>query len=127
MEGYFEVYLHGQPVGKVEVRREGLYYRFRCRCQLSSQSVCRLEANEISLGILVPMGNGFGLDTKLPVKRFGEAMWEFEVMPNRPVLEGRFVPIKPEEPFAYLERLKDAYLVRRDGQIGVVLNEKAGT
>ena len=127
MEGFFEVYLHGQAVGKVEVRREGLYYRFRCRCRLSSQSVCRLEANEVSLGILVPMGDGFGLDTKLPVKRFREEPWEFEVMPNRPVLEGRFIPIKPEEPFAYLERLKGAYLARRDGQVGIILKENAGT
>ncbi len=121
MEGFFEVYLHGQAVGKVEVRREGLYYCFLCRCRISSQSVCKLTANDVSLGILVPMGDGFGLETKLPVKRFGSETWDFQVMPNRPVLEGRFVPIKPEEPFAYLERLKDAYLVRRDGQVGVFI------
>ena len=127
MEGFFEVYLHGQPVGKAEVRREGLYYRFRCRCRLSSQSVCHLEANEVSLGILVPMGDGFGLDTKLPVKRFRDETWDFQIMPNRPVLEGRFIPIKPEEPFAYLERLKSAYLARRDGQVGIVIKENAGT
>lgn len=121
MEGFFAVYLNGQAVGKVQVKREGLYYRFTCRCRLSSQSVCKLEASGVSLGILVPMGDGFGLDTKLPAKRFPEGDWDFEVMPNRPVLEGRFVPIKPEEPFAYLERLKNAYLAKRDGQVGIIL------
>ena len=127
MEGYFAIFLHGQAVGKAEVRREGLYYRFRCRCQISSQSVCKLTANGESLGILVPMGDGFGLDTKLPAKRFGIDDWDFQISPNRPVLEGRFIPIKPEEPFAYLERLKDAYLVKHGGEIGILLQEKAET
>lgn len=46
---------------------------------------------------------------------------------NRPALAGRFIPIKPEEPFAYIERLKDAYLVRQDGQVGIIIKEEAGT
>ena len=34
---------------------------------------------------------------------------------------GTFVPISPEEPFAYISRLKDAYFERRYGQAGVVI------
>ena len=41
-------------------------------------------------------------------------------------LEGKFIPIKPEEPFAYIERLKDAYLVQREERIGICIKE-AGT
>lgn len=67
-----------------------------------------------------------GLDTKLPAKRFGEAVPEFRLVPNKPVLEGKFVPIKPEEPFAYIERLKDAYLTQREEQLGIIVKE-AGT
>ena len=79
------------------------------------------------MGVLVPEGDAFVLDTRLPVKRIGEGDFGFRVVPNRPVLDGRFIPIKPEEPFAYLERLKDAYLTRQDGQLGVIIREKAGT
>lgn len=127
MEGTYEVKLWDKPVGKVQVRREGLYYRFICRCQLGDETVCRVNAGNVSLGILIPIGDGFGLNTKLPVKRFDGNSWEFRIMPNRPVLEGRFIPIKPEEPFAYIARLKDAYLAKQDGQIGIIIREEAGT
>ena len=121
MEGTFEIYLNGQTVGTVQVSREGLYYRFVCRCRISGSSVCRILANGVSLGIPVPCGDGFELRTKLPIKRFPEESWDFQLMANRPVLEGKFVPISPEEPFAYLERLKDSYLVRRENSIGILL------
>ena len=118
--------LWDRPVGKVEVTREGLYYRFRCRCKLEEDTVCRVTAGRESLGILVPCGDGFELRTKLPAKRFGDTAPEFRLVPNKPVLEGKFIPIKPEEPFAYLERLKEAYLEYRGNEMGIYIKE-AGT
>ena len=47
------------------------------------------------------------------------------MIPDRPVPEGKFVPIFPEEPFAYLERLEDAYLEKRNGYLGVVIQESS--
>ena len=126
MDGIYDVILDGQPVGKMEVGREGLYYRFRCFCKLSHESVCNVQWGDVPIGILIPVGNGFGLETKLPAKRFTKKEETFRVIPNRVVLEGKFVPICPEEPFAYLERLKEAYLVHRNGQVGIVIQEKAG-
>lgn len=126
MEGIYEIMLWDKTVGTVSVSREGLYYRFHCRCELPENTVCRVTAGKESLGILVPTGEGFELNTKLPVKRFGEIAPEFHLVPNKPVLEGTFIPIKPEEPFAYIERLKDAYLVRRGDEIGICVKE-AGT
>ena len=35
-----------------------------------------------------------------------------------------FVPIKPEEPFRYLERLKDAFLEIQEGKKGASLPQK---
>lgn len=118
--------LWDKTVGRVCVSREGLYYRFRCQCQLPKDTVCRVTAGKESLGILVPTGEGFELDTKLPVKRFDAGIPEFRLSPNKPVLEGKFIPIKPEEPFAYLERLQEAFLVRRGDEIGICIKE-AGT
>ncbi len=112
--------------GKVQVQRQGLYYRFICRCQLTGDVVCRLQVScgnrKENLGIVVPIGESFGLDTKLPVKRLGEGEMVFSLIPKHEVVTGRFYPIYPEEPFGYISRLKDAYLTRKEGQLGVLIN-----
>lgn len=73
--------------------------------------------------MVVPVDGGFGLDTRLPVKRLGEGSMEFFLIPKHEVLEGTFVPICPEEPFAYIERLKESFLVRKGEQVGITLKE----
>ena len=125
MERNYGVYFGSQLAGKVQVLRQGLYYRFICRCQVTGDVVCRLSVTcgdkRESLGVVVPMDGGFGLDTKVAVKRLGEGERPFVLLPKHEVLTGKFVPIYPEEPFSYIARLKDAYLARKDGQIGVVI------
>ena len=131
MENTYSVRFGNQDVGKVQVKREGLYYRFFCRCRLSGDVVCRLVAvcggKEENLGVVVPVEDGFGLDKKIPAKRLGEGTMEFYLatkigvprMENR--MPGNFVAIYPEEPFAYIARLKDAFFVRQNGQAGVII------
>lgn len=125
LDQIYGVYFGNELAGKVQVQRQGLYYRFYCRCRLSDSVVCRLQvtcgSSRESLGIVVPMEDGFGLDTRLPVKRLGDGELEFRLVPKHEVSSGRFVPIYPEEPFAYLSRLKKGYLVRKNGQAGVVI------
>lgn len=128
MEGSYGVYFGNQQTGKVQVLRQGLYYRFICRCQLSGDVVCRLHVScgdkRESLGVVVPMDGGFGLDTKLPVKRLGEGKMEFLLIPKHELGQVEtFVPIYPEEPFSYIERLKNAFLARKNGQVGVVFKQ----
>lgn len=125
MEGTYGVYFGNQQAGKVQVLRQGLYYRFICRCQLSGDVICRLYAacgnNRENLGVVIPMDGGFGLDTRLPVKRLGEGNMEFLLIPKHESTSGHFAPIYPEEPFSYIERLKDAYLVRKEGNLGIII------
>ena len=127
MEGNYAVTFGQAPVGKVQVQKQGLYYRFTCRCRISGDVVCRLVARcgekQENLGIVVPMDGGFGLDTKIPVKRLGEGSVEFSLVPRHEIAMGTFVPICPEEPFAYIRRLKNAYFEKRYGQAGVVLRD----
>lgn len=130
MEQDYEVSFGGKPVGRVQVSRQGLYYRFCCRCRVSGDVVCRLYAqcgdNKENLGVVVPMGDGFGLDTKIPVKRLGEGTMEFRLVPkSEKNPEGKFVPIYPEEPFSYIERLQDAFLAVQNGQTGAVIPEES--
>lgn len=127
LEDTYGVYFGNQLAGKVQVLRQGLYYGFHCRCQLTGEVVCRLYVtcgkNRESLGVVVPMDDGFGLDTRLPKKRLGEGKMEFLLIPKHDIPQGRFVPIYPEEPFAYLARLKEGFLARQGEQIGVVFRE----
>ena len=125
-EGY-DIFLGGHRVGKVYVEQEGLYYRFRCRCNISSDVICRLVASrggrEESLGIPVPAGGEYMLDTRLPVKRFPAGEFQFQLRPKHGQFSGKFVPLSPQEPFSYIARLKDAYLEKRDGKTGVVIKD----
>ncbi|MBO5891945.1 MAG: hypothetical protein J6Q30_04450 [Oscillospiraceae bacterium] len=128
MEGNYPILMGAQEIGTAKVTRQGLYYRFDCRCQLSGDVVCRLTvtcgASTHNLGILVPEGGAFGLHTKMPVKQLGEGALQFGVRPNHKPVGGRFIPISPEEPFGYLSRLKDAFLEFREGVPGLVISEQ---
>lgn len=133
----YAVMLHGSPVGKVQVTRKGLYYHFFCRCRVPKPGIYRLFVDAgggaIRLGVLAPVDDGFGVETKLPMKQFGEGEMQFSLVQKgeeQPVNqeikreEGKketFVPLSPQEPFSYLERLKDGYLARLNGQTGVML------
>ena len=119
----YQVTLAGENVGRVQAEKQGLYYHVVCRCRLSGDVVYRLECSagekKANLGVLVPMDAGFGVDTRFPVSRVGEGRLSFSLLPKHDPLRGRcFVPLCPEEPFGYLERLKDAFLETRDGQMG---------
>lgn len=128
MEENALVYFGSQTVGKVQILRQGLYYRFICRCQVSGGVIFRLFVrcgdHQESLGVIVPQGDGFGLDTRLPVKRLGEGTMHFSLHPRSEQTDAeRFVPIIPEEPFAYISRLKESFLVRRADKLGILLKD----
>ena len=113
--GNYIVTSNGKSVGKVQVLREGLYYRFICRCHITQDKIVRLMVSdnetEINLGILVPLEEGFGLSKRIPAKQFSGGEISFYVSAKQE--RGRYIPISPEEPFAYLERIKDCFLVRK--------------
>ena len=123
----YEVFFGKEKAGKVQVFREGLYYRFCCRCCLTGDVVCRLMVScgekQENLGVVVPVGEGFGLDKRIPVKHLGEGEMTFSLMPKHDRIGGKFIPIYPEEPFSYIARLKDAFLARQNGQVGAVIPE----
>lgn len=129
MEGSYEIFMGGQVVGVAQVRREGLYYHFCCRCKLSGEILYRLTVTvgerEENLGIPVPDREEFCLHTRIPAKRFGKGKPIFRILPKHEPMEGRFVPLNPEEPFAYISRLKNAYLDVRNNQTGIVIRYSA--
>ena len=127
MVGTYEIRRGNETVGTAAVEKQGLYYRICCRCRVSGEGMRRIVVTcgkqREDLGICVPMDGDFGLDKKIPCKRFCTGTPEFSLLPKYPDMAGKFVPVYPDEPFAYMTRLKDAYLQVRDGQPGIVIAE----
>ena len=127
MEGNYPMYFGSRTIGRADVKREGLYYRFYCRCRLTGDVIFRVlvrcSDKERDLGILIPADGGFSLNTRLPVKHFPEGKPEFSVIPHGGQMPESFIPIRPEEPFAYIEKLKHAYLATREGQMGALIRK----
>lgn len=114
-------------MGTAVVTKEGLYYRFSCRCRCPGEPMRRIllicAGEQLDLGVCIPVDGQFGLEKRIPCKYLGEGMPEFRLVPKYQRLQERFVPVYPEEPFSYMAKLKDAYLQIRDGQMGIVIRE----
>lgn len=128
MRVVYEIMLADQCIGTAEVKKEGLYYRFHCRCMLSGEIMYQLVVmcaeNKYNLGILVPVEDKFGIDTSLPIKKFGDGDFSFFVTPRHPDIGNKFIPIRADEPFSYLEQLNSAYLDVQNGVIGIAISEE---
>ena len=125
LEGRYDIFLGQERVGQAVVEQQGLYYCFDCRCKLSGTVICRINVScnghQEDLGIPVPTEGWFRLKKKVPVKRLGKGLFRFQVTPRHRAWEKGFVPVYPEEPFAYLSKLQNAFMEVREGQAGVVL------
>ena len=128
MCGTYNIMLGGEAVGNAMVIKEGLYYRFNCFCRLSGEIMYQLKVNcekgEVNLGVCVPIPNGFGVNTRLPIKKIGEGELFFYITPRHPDITNMFIPIQAEEPFRYLEKLESAYFKTKNGIIGIVFTEE---
>ena len=129
MEGIYDVMLGSTKMGSVRVHKEKLYWVFSCSCTLCGEVMydlmLRVEDAVMKLGLLTPGAGNYELHTKLPVKRVGQGSPIFTLQPRHDAMQGHFLVVDPQTPFAYLHRLETAYLARQNGKIGVVIdNEK---
>lgn len=126
MEGNYHVYAGDKTVGSVAVSREGLYYRFDCRCRLENKEICKIciacGQEQILLGTLIPEGRQYRLCRKLPVKRFTGETLRFFLSGHEEKSE-IFIEIRENEPFARLEDLKNAVYRVRNGRTGIVIQK----
>lgn len=125
MVGNWKVYKAGVPSGHCKVTKEGLYYRFSCKCNLNEKDICRLIVQigdyQKNLGVLVPSYGIFSVESRVSVRDFPAGNPEFRIESSKAEL---FVPLRPEEPFSYIAKLQDAYLARQNGQIGITIKRK---
>ena len=131
MEGFYEVLDGNAVVGKVQMIRQGLYYRVICRCHPSDNLVRRLYAvhdgGRENLGVLVPEGDGIVLDRKIPVKKLHGNVLRFILSTGGNKTEGKLVAVCPEEPFLYIDRLQNAFLETENGKVCIRLAENPET
>ena len=123
----YDIMLGGQPIGKAQLTKEGGLWCIHCRCRLSGEVPyqVRMICGDVQrcLGLLVPESGYFVLTTRVPAKLLADQQPRFVAEPRRPQLQGRFVPISAEEPFAYLSRLQYAFLATKDGKQGVFIKD----
>lgn len=119
--GEYPIYFAQERIGTANVVQEGLYYRICCRCIISGDIPVRVRvigSQEADLGLCVPMGESFGINVRIPVKRIGVGDMQFQAAPKYTAI-GELTVISPDEPFGYIARLRDAYLVKRGQATGI--------
>ena len=121
----YDVFLNEKAVGTVEVRQEGLYFHFTCRCCPEERDMIRLWMScgekEMDLGLCVPMDGAFGTEKRIPARQCGTGIPQFFLRHKDDTFRGRFIPLSPEEPFQYLHKLETAFLERRGTRLGIVI------
>ena len=122
--GLYDIYKDGNKIGKAEVSREGLYYRFRCNCDLPDEKIYRLTVTcggkTESLGIPIPNGDTFWLSTRLPVSKFSGDEPHFYAIPRE---NQNWTPVSVDMPFPHISQLSEGILQERDGQMGILISE----
>ena len=100
MDENYAVMYRNEQVGKLQMQRQGLYCRMQCRCQLPGDDIYRLKMvqgkDSTHIGVLVPEGDGFLLDKRIPAKRIPAGELHF-------VVRGSREPEEPEEPVIDIE------------------------
>ncbi len=125
MEGTYPLCLGAEALGQVRVKKQGLYYEYACKCQPFSETMydvyVQWGTDSRKLGLLVPQDGWLCLRGRIPVKQAGQGSASFVLRPRHCPVTEHFVPLHPQEPFAYLQRLENAYLAARGAEMGVIL------
>ena len=119
----YDIIMGTQVVGKAQVSKEGLYYRFSCQCTPPDGSIHRISVsdgnNTKDLGICVPEGEMFCLVSRVPVKYLPGDKLTFTLAPKEK--QETAVPVVTDEPFAHLDMLDSARLQEAEGQTEILI------
>ena len=117
MVGEYPIFFAGEEKGIAVVTRQGMFWYIRCSCQCCEELGCSVivswtEDQCVDLGRCFREEDRWCLSTRIRRNAVPEGKPVFRMMIKNAKSAERLVPIQPEEPFAYLSRLKNAYLVR---------------
>lgn len=124
----YDIYVDTQVVGQAEVIKEGLYYRFSCKCTPPDEGVYRIIVsdgeNTKDLGICVPTGEWFCLVSRVPIKYLPGERLEFTLIPKDK--QEKVVSVATDEPFADLDKLDSAHLQQSNGKTEIIIDPIPG-
>ena len=110
-------------VGKVEVIREGLYYRFICGCDRCGDEMLRLFVQQggekMDLGIGIPTGDRLNWDTRIAAKNLCDGKPRFYLSTRPKKKDTQFIPVHACAPFPAIVLLEEARFCVENGQPGV--------
>ncbi len=120
----YPIYSGSEMIGTACITQEGLYYKIRCRCCLSGEVIYKVMITGADfcedLGVCVPVDGGFGLCTRIPVKRIAEKQLHFCAVPRHKKGMQKTFAVVEGSPFAYIAKLEKAFLVRKGGDPMIV-------
>ena len=120
----YEIYADSKVVGQAEVMKEGLYYRFSCKCTLPYEGIYRIMVtdgnNTKDLGICVPAGEWFCLVSRVPIKYLPGEKLEFALVPRERHVS--VIPVAENETFPALDMLESAHFQERNGNAEIVID-----
>ncbi len=117
-----DIMMDGKNVGTVTIEKEGLYYRFFCRCHFEDKAVHSIwvfwEGGSRKLGVCIPEGKYACLNTKVPIKYIPSTELTFKIDHRE---NDGFYPIDPGQPFPHMDKLTKARFATLDGKPGLVI------
>ena len=120
----YDVIMGTQVVGQAEVIKEGLYYRFSCRCTPPDEAIYRVTVsdgvNTRDLGICVPSGEWFCLVCRVPIKHLPGENLTFSLVCSE---MRTTLPVETDMPFPALDKLETAYLSENNSEIIIDPNQ----
>lgn len=123
--GKYDVCYGTLSVGKVEVIREGLYYRFICGCDRCGEEMLRLFVQQgeerLDLGIGIPTGERLNWDTRIAAKNLGDGKLRFYLSTHPKTKDTQFIPVHVCAPFPAIALLEEARFRVENGQPGIVI------
>lgn len=120
----YDIFMDTRVVGQAEVIKEGLYYRFSCKCTPPDGKIYKIAVsdgdNTKELGICVPTGEWFCLVRRVPVKYLPGEKLDFSLVPKNK--EIAVVTVETDEPFDQLDRLDSSRLQESDGKTEILID-----
>ena len=114
------VYRGDVPVGTVELEKQGMFYRIRCRCAVADKEeyllCCVRDDGTAHLGIY---RTGNELVVRAPIKEIGSG--QFVLTEKDPDLLPIFQLDDAESIITILKNLPYLQMVHRKGEVGVII------
>ena len=112
----YTVIQNDAPVGQVQLAKEGLYYVIQCQVNLAKPGTYRLWAqtgeHSLDLGICVPYGGCFGLQTRIPAKKINPNQLRFLLKDSSKI---QCIPVFEDQPFSCIQLLEKGKLCMKEG------------